>query len=345
MRLWPFVLVFAMGLAAGLFVRPGPGSLDELRAPDAVDDDEDEGRVRTARVGGRRAVVLTGVERQLAGIRTVIAVRETAVPEMLAFASVVDDASLIAMVARRRALADELAVQRELESEFARRIAMLGPDVASGAERTRLTADLQQVRRERVRLEGALAGARLALRREVGDLTRQFAEGAPLLEALESGQQRVLRLRLPLGERMPAGTGFVFVAPDGRRDTARKGYVLGPAPVTAGALPATAYFLRMEAPDLQPGMLVDVYVPLPDRALAGIALPRSAVVWYAGGRWCYLEEQDNAFVRTRVEAAAEFGSRLVVDAGIPAGARVVATGAEVLLAEEFRASIPEEDDD
>lgn len=346
MRFWLLVLVFAAGLAVGLCLRPGPGTPGARTDPDAAEAAEaDDDRARTIRVGGRRAVVLTEVERELAGIRTVIAVRETAVPERLAFATVMDDASLVAMVTQRRALADELALQRGLETELAQRIARLGPDVASGAERTRLNADLQRVRRERVRLEGALAEASLALRREVGELTGQLKDGAPLIDALERGQQRLLRLRLPLGERMPAGTGFVFVAPDGRRDAARKAYVLGAAPLAPGELPAAAYFLRMEAPDLQPGMLADAYVPLPDRAVAGVALPRSAVVWYAGGRWCYLEQDDGTFVRTRVAAAAEFGSRLVVDAGIAPGDRVVATGAEVLLAEEFRARIPEEDDD
>jgi len=343
---------FALGIGADRVWRLGqtPGDALEGARPEATeqeadDDDEVTVRNRIEQLDGRRVVALTDAERALAGIEVVDAYEDSVVPEMIAFAEVVDDVALLGMIERRRALESELAVQRQVETEFAQRIARMGASIASGAERTRLTAELMAIKRERIRLEGEVAQAMLALRRQVGQLADVLTDDSPLVDSLKRGQARLVALTLPLGERLPTGTTIVYLSTTPRREDARKGYLLARAPGVGTATRTARYFLKTASGDLQPGTLLDAYVPDPSRAVIGVLVPDSALVRHAGSTWAYVETGSNVFARVRLPDVAAFSNRRVVKGDIAPGDRVVSRGAQSLLAEEFRAAIPEEDDD
>ena len=76
----------------------------------------------------------------------------------------------------------------------------------------------------------------------------------------------------------------------------------------------------------------------------GVVIPSSAVVWYAGTPWAYFKEVDNQFIRKPISAEAE------VDTGwfnstFDADSVVVVKGAQLLLSEEFKYLIKNENDD
>ena len=74
-------------------------------------------------------------------------------------------------------------------------------------------------------------------------------------------------------------------------------------------------------------------------------LPDSALLWHAGHRWFYLEVEAHRFERRDAgQPRALRGGEWLVP-GLASGARVVTTGAQSLLGEELRWSIPTEDDD
>jgi hypothetical protein len=77
----------------------------------------------------------------------------------------------------------------------------------------------------------------------------------------------------------------------------------------------------------------------------GVALPVSAIVWHAGRSWVYREDGEGSYTRLPVAGPLTGGPHLFIDTGLVPGMRVVVTGAQTLLSEEFRGHIPSEDDD
>ncbi|MBT8446729.1 MAG: hypothetical protein HKO62_00020, partial [Gammaproteobacteria bacterium] len=83
-----------------------------------------------------------------------------------------------------------------------------------------------------------------------------------------------------------------------------------------------------------------------DRTSATVTVvPASALVWHSGRSWVYRREADGAFVRIAVDTGAQTADGRLVSGALEAGDDIVTRGAQVLLSEEFRWSIPDEDED
>jgi hypothetical protein len=76
----------------------------------------------------------------------------------------------------------------------------------------------------------------------------------------------------------------------------------------------------------------------------GVIIPSSAVVWYAGVPWAYFKQGEDQFIRKPISADTEidkgwFNKALDIDS------EVVISGAQLLLSEEFKYLIKNENDD
>jgi hypothetical protein len=69
------------------------------------------------------------------------------------------------------------------------------------------------------------------------------------------------------------------------------------------------------------------------------------VIWYAGRQWVYIKVSDELFVRRALRTNHETARGWLTRDGFSAGELVVIAGGQMLLSEEFRWQIPEEDDD
>jgi len=96
-------------------------------------------------------------------------------------------------------------------------------------------------------------------------------------------------------------------------------------------------------PGLVPGINLSVFLPSgsPEN---GVVVPSGAVVWSQGSAWCYVEESSGRYVRTAVQTTNPLPGGWFVTAGIGPNARVVTTGAQTLLSEEFRSQIQADKD-
>jgi hypothetical protein len=96
-------------------------------------------------------------------------------------------------------------------------------------------------------------------------------------------------------------------------------------------------------PGLIPGINVAVFLPSgPERN--GWLVPRSAVVWWQGKAWCYVEESPGKFTRRTVATSNPIPNGWFVTEGIDPDARVVTVGAQTLFSEEFRSQIQADQD-
>ena len=90
-----------------------------------------------------------------------------------------------------------------------------------------------------------------------------------------------------------------------------------------------------------------LYVWLPETGFSGegVHIPEQAVVWYAGKPWAYVQVDDELFSRRSLLDPIQTNDGWLVKENFETNEKVVVSGAQTLLSEEFKWAIPDEDDD
>jgi hypothetical protein len=81
------------------------------------------------------------------------------------------------------------------------------------------------------------------------------------------------------------------------------------------------------------------------KARAGVAVPEAAVVWHGGRAWAYVREAPTTFVRKPVSTSEEIGNAWFNAEGFQPRDEVVVSGAQLLLSEELKFQIRNENED
>jgi hypothetical protein len=162
-----------------------------------------------------------------------------------------------------------------------------------------------------------------------------------LVDELSSGKTTLVRLDFPRSlERDPRN---VRIAPLGGGEETRL-ISVWPAPSGTVAMPGTSFFgIMPTGPGLRPGDRAKVTAELSAPA-AGVIVPASAVVVFAGDSWCYVEKAPGEYERRRVSLATPVPSGYLTSA-FAAGTRVVVQGASALLSREAEPGSFDDDDD
>ncbi|MDQ1471178.1 MAG: hypothetical protein QOJ99_2658 [Bryobacterales bacterium] len=199
-------------------------------------------------------------------------------------------------------------------------------------------------------LQASLSGAAGSDTRQVtvergGDVVEVLAQpgesieqGAPIVR-LAQLDRLLVRIELPVGEHLPPNTAAARIIPAGFEDQP-------PLPaqriaVTAGSDPhvlGTAFLYRLSQtrPGLRPGNAVTAHFTLPGKAGEGVLIPRSAIVQQEGRSWVYVQTKDDRFTRKPVSLDMPTPTGFLAAHGFTAGDRLVVTGAQTLLSEEFK---------
>lgn len=105
------------------------------------------------------------------------------------------------------------------------------------------------------------------------------------------------------------------------------------------------YAVPNDAETLRPGQSVVVNVPSGVSEVR-LLIARSAVLWDGnGGAWVYVRASKDSFRRQRVELGQTVGEDIVIARGLDDDDEVVTTAAQSLYGEEFKGSMPVEDND
>lgn len=315
-------------------------------------DGEAAGEARVSFVNGVPVVHISEELQKKTGIRVEAARTVTRRPEFAAYGEVTDLGPLVqlrsryggAQSARDIASAALIASQHELK-----RLRLLRKNGA-GVPAKQIQQAEARYEGDRARLEAAerqLRAVREEASQQWGPLLAEAAlqNDSGFFNRLLQRKQVLILVGLPADRSLPAGTTTVYIDRNGDRTRARKALLVSPAPQTDAATQGETWYFRAPAGELRTGMRLDVWVPQPGPGLSGVNIPASAVVWYAGKPWIYVERQPGRFVRRSVARHTELGNKWFVRSGIGNGERVVVTGGQMLLSEEFRWQIPEEDND
>ncbi|HVB54871.1 MAG TPA: hypothetical protein VNE63_00365 [Candidatus Acidoferrales bacterium] len=101
-------------------------------------------------------------------------------------------------------------------------------------------------------------------------------------------------------------------------------------------------YITHDHPGLAPGINLVAHMPI-GRAMRGVLIPQSAVVWWQGNAWVYQQTAPGRFVRRLVPTETPLTNGLFVSTGFSPGDQIVVRGAQALLSEEFRSQIQPED--
>jgi hypothetical protein len=159
-------------------------------------------------------------------------------------------------------------------------------------------------------------------------------------------QREVLaQITLPYDLQTQAGKVPISLAPVSVPGEARSARFISAAPQTDAMLPGVTYFYVVGAQGLRVGMRVAGQLKLGSKMREGVVVPSAAVVWHGGKAWAYVKEEDDLFVRKEVSTSQELANGWFDAGHFQAGDEIVVSGAQLLLSEEQKFQIRNENED
>jgi hypothetical protein len=269
--------------------------------------------------------------RQRIGLVTAAALETNLSPVTVAYGVVLDPSPLALLDAELDGAAAALAIARGQEM---REQALFAQNQI--ATRPALEAAQLLVRAGETRFETALR--RLAT--EWGDLFVRLdaTNRHALIATLLRREVVLLRVEVPLGETFVTNSSPVRLnLPDDRHTATAE--IFCEAPTVDARTQGRAVLLRAPGPDpaLRPGAAVTAQFTRPEAAAHGRLLPPSAIVRHLGHAWAYLATKDDAFEHREITLDRLLDDGWFTTTELPAGAKVVTAGAQLLLSEELKA--------
>lgn len=181
------------------------------------------------------------------------------------------------------------------------------------------------------------------------------------MSAFLSGQKTLLQITLPVNKQLANDIVSVDVEASGNRSAASKAELISPAPQTDTTVQGESYFFQTDGRTncsgqscgthiipgdnrIRVGMRVAAWIPEQGESQSGVVIPKSALVWHLDQAFVYIKTAAEQFSRRTIEQYSATSGGYFVGNGINAGEQLVVTGGQMLLSEEFRGQIPNEDD-
>jgi len=319
-----------------------------------TDDDDDDHPSRLRMQDGVLGIELTPETQAISGIQVHPAEAMQYRQEMQALAEVVSIEPLLKLRTGSDRLRAEIRiteVELQRSREAYERLSLLHEDNANISTRqleearAQMQADLARLAAQKQQLRSLHDEAIQAW----GEILAEWAlnaDGDGLFQQLLKRHEVLLNLTLGRNQSLPETSRVIFINRNDNRINARKAYLISPAPRTEPSLQGETYFFHARADRLRVGMRLRAWIPISGEVIEGVYAPADAVIWQAGKPWVYFHNGDDFFYRRALDSP----SRLSDDWFIPSpqvreGELIVTTGAQMLLSEEYRWQIPDEDDD
>lgn len=181
------------------------------------------------------------------------------------------------------------------------------------------------------------------------------------LNGFLSGQKTLLQITLPVNKQLANEIQSIYVEASGNRSAATKAELISAAPQTDNTAQGESYFFQTDGRSncsrqscgvhtisgdnpIRTGMRVAAWIPEQSENRSGVIIPKSALVWYMDQAFVYIKTAEEQFNRRTIDQYSATNGGYFVGSGISAGEQLVVTGGQMLLSEEFRGQIPNEDD-
>ena len=292
-------------------------------------------------------------EIQLAtGIQTLQLHSSQFTPEIETFATRVDLAPLINLRTDyflAQAQQDTANIKLQQSQRNVQRLQNLQRDKAVS---TRKLRDQQtQLKIDQIQFNAAMQqtlNLRLFAQTNWGDtLSDWFLNSAmPSDQMLSALDKSIYLVYLPTEITAPSKS--IFIQPSSLREKAQPASLISAAPalLNSSQQSGTAFYYLSDQPVPAGQQRVSAWLPLNTTKTTGVIIPASALVWHLGQAFVYLQLNNEQFKRIKInEKKLIHSNAYFIHTQLHPGDRLVSTGAQMLLSEEFRSQIPAEDDD
>lgn len=160
-----------------------------------------------------------------------------------------------------------------------------------------------------------------------------------------SGRQSLLQITLPANKHLPDSIQTIYIEVSGNRGKANKAKLISVAAQTDSAAQGESYYFQTGDKNIITGMNVTAWIPEANEQMAGVIIPKSALIWYMDQALVYLKTTEETFSRRTIDHYSASAEGYFIPDTIKPGEQIVSKGAQMLLSEELRGQIPTEDDD
>ncbi len=272
-------------------------------------------------------ITLSAAEQARLGVQTQVLIAAPALQGLATTARVLDPGPLIQLDADLAAASASLAASR---AEASRTRQLYAQDRTASARALEMAeaqaqADLQRVNgaQRRLLLEWGDGMARLPARRR-----------AALLNNLAQVRSELVRIELPPEAPVPPA-GAVVRLQSSAAATPMQAKVLGMLPVADPRLQTRGVLAELSGSQAQlaVGQMLSAHLPA-SASVAGVVLPRDALLRKDSQVWAYVQTGPTTFVRREVTGFQPVTEGWFVSGGFASGERVVTAGAAALLGVE-----------
>lgn len=168
------------------------------------------------------------------------------------------------------------------------------------------------------------------------------------MQSLLQAHEVLVKITLPF-DVTPNKSTALRISPMGAQAQQLKAQYISEAPQADSSIQGKTYFYRAPASNLRAGMRVSTHLASQSKASTGVIIPHEAVVWYANQAWVYQKVGADKFVRRLISTETEIESDAISGwyntTGLEANEDVVVNGAQLLLSEELKYQIKNENED
>ncbi len=302
-------------------------------------------------VNAQSLVTIGKQARNRAGIRTLLLQPADYLPETSAYGEVLDIQPLLELRSRYfSALSEQRIAQAalQLSAQNLKRLRSLFQ--AKAAAQKNYLQQKMQWQTDQARVDAAshqLDSIEQTLLLHWGETLASHVmdPDSKLFRDLAGLRRRLLLITLTTNQTVPANLSRISISPTGKRRHAMPADYLAASPRSNSLLQGNSYFILCDNPALQTNMHITAWITSPGPPLTGVIIPASALIRHLGQTYVYLQLGDGTFARRAIPRLMNLGRGYFIPSGIGAGEQLVIAGAQLLLSEEFRGQIPDEDDD
>jgi hypothetical protein len=317
------------------------------------DDDDDDHPSRLTVVNGHLGLRLTAEEQRSSGLQLTDPIPWSYRHEIKTVAEVRNIIPLLELKAGFEQLESELGmagIALSHSRQAYNRLALLHADDANISERQVNEAEMQ-MRSDETKLRAARQALNMQKEKAVQEwghilIDEMLDEDSSVFAGLQAHQYALLYVPLRHQDRLTQPVDVIHISQDDDRLLAREAQLLAPATDSDPLLQGESFYYTTDIGRLRAGMRLHAWLPGDEPADDGLLLSSSAVIWQGGSPWVYVRHEEDFFYRIAIPDAIRLGRDWFMPAGrIPSGRSIVVSGAQMLLSEEYRWQIPDEDDD
>ena len=341
-------------------------SKDEFESYQNEQEEEIESLNRVSTNEGVNIVSLSPATQQNSGIQTIKINSANFNGEIKSFGNVISIDGLTEAKSRYLSLISDIGIAKAANSHNLKQYQRLKTlnaddknvsDQALQAAQANVEADNAKISANQLQLKNLIANTKLQWGEQLAGLAFEDLvfknKPPPPLANLVSQKNVLIQISLPLNTNTPKAGDSVRVTPLNETVAPIQAIYVSPATQSDSNGFGKTFYYSAPADLLRIGMRVNVVTESSTKTSAsGVVIPSNAVVWYAGKAWAYFKNgQDKEtvqFIRKPISTDTEIDSGKNsgwFNQGIDENSEVVISGAQLLLSEEFKYLIKNENED